>query len=150
MDSLPAGAFSLPGRFLGMSVLPVSVAHLVTDWSRVSSRLRWARGRVPSRLSPSRLFPLVHVLRHLEGQVVMAVITAGTLAADEIRRLPAALTVVQAASLLGIGRSSAYQAVKSGVWPTRVLRIGRTIRIPSADVLALLGIGTDQMRGSQQ
>jgi hypothetical protein len=65
-------------------------------------------------------------------------------AADEIRRLPAALTVVQAARLLGIGRSSAYQAVKSGTWPTRVLRI------PSAEVLALLGIGTDQMRGSQQ
>ena len=71
-------------------------------------------------------------------------------AADEIRRLPAALTVVQAARLLGIGRSSAYQAVKSGTWPTRVLRIGRTIRIPSAEVLALLGIGTDWMRGSQQ
>ena len=80
---------------------------------------------------------------------LMAVITAGTSAADEIRRLPAALTVVQAARLLGIGRSSAYQAVKSGAWPARVLRVGRTIRIPSAEVLALLGIGTDEMRGSQ-
>jgi hypothetical protein len=30
-----------------------------------------------------------------------------TLAADEIRRLPPVLTVVQAAALLGIGRSSA-------------------------------------------
>lgn len=70
-------------------------------------------------------------------------------AADEIRRLPAALTVIQAADLLGIGRSSAYQAVKAGTWPTRVLRIGRTIRIPSAEVLALLGIDTDDMRGSQ-
>ncbi len=70
-------------------------------------------------------------------------------AADEIRRLPAALTVIQAARLLGIGRSSAYQAVKAGTWPTRVLRIGRTIRIPAAEVLALLGIDTDDMRGSQ-
>jgi excisionase family DNA binding protein len=93
----------------------------------------------------SSLFLHVHGHRRLEGQIMIN----GTLAADEVRRLPAALTVVQAARLLGIGRSSAYQAVKSGAWPTRVLRIGRTIRIPCAEVLALLGIGTDQMRGSQ-
>jgi hypothetical protein len=31
--------------------------------------------------------------------------------ADEIRRLPSALTVIQAARLLRIGRSSAYPAV---------------------------------------
>jgi hypothetical protein len=42
------------------------------------------------------------------------------LTADEIRRLPAALTVIQAARLLRIGRSSAYQAVKAGTWPTGV------------------------------
>jgi CHAT domain len=34
-----------------------------------------------------------------------------TLAADEIHRLPPVLTVVQAAALLGIGRSNAYHAV---------------------------------------
>jgi hypothetical protein len=41
----------------------------------------------------------VHAHRRLEGQIMIN----GTLAADEIRRLPAALTVVQAARLLGIG-----------------------------------------------
>jgi hypothetical protein len=61
----------------------------------------------------------VQASSHLEGQVIMN----ATLAADEIRRLPAALTVVQAARLLGIGRSSAYQAVQAGTWPTRVLRM---------------------------
>jgi hypothetical protein len=38
------------------------------------------------------------------------------------------------------------QKLKQGHW---VLRVGRTIRIPCAEVLALLGIDTDQMRGSQ-
>ncbi|GAB3435446.1 helix-turn-helix domain-containing protein [Flindersiella endophytica] len=59
---------------------------------------------------------------------------------DEIRRLPPALTVEQAARLLLIGRSKAYQAVKTGEWPTRVLRVGRCIRIPTAEVLRLLGL----------
>jgi excisionase family DNA binding protein len=65
-----------------------------------------------------------------------------TLAADEIRRLPPALTVVQAAALLGIGRSNAYHAVRTQTWPTRVVRVGRCIRIPTAEVLRLLGIET--------
>jgi predicted DNA-binding transcriptional regulator AlpA len=65
-----------------------------------------------------------------------------TLAADEIRRLPPALTVVQAAALLGIGRSNAYHAVKTDSWPTRVVRVGKCIRIPTAEVLRLLGIET--------
>ena len=54
-----------------------------------------------------------------------------TLAADEIRRLPPALTVVQAAALLGIGRSNAYHGVKTSTWPTPVVRVGRCIRIPT-------------------
>lgn len=60
--------------------------------------------------------------------------------ADEVRHLPAALTVIQAARLLRIGRSSAYQAVQAGTWPTRIIRVGRSIRIPAAEVLALLGL----------
>lgn len=66
-----------------------------------------------------------------------------TLTGDEIRRLPPAITVVQAATLLGIGRSNAYHAVKTQTWPTRVVRIGRCIRIPTAEVLRLLGIETN-------
>jgi hypothetical protein len=50
--------------------------------------------------------------------------------------------VVQAAALLGIGRSNAYHAVKTQTWPTRVVRVGWCIRIPAADVLRLLGIET--------
>lgn len=63
---------------------------------------------------------------------------------DEIRQLPPTLTVVQAARLLRIGRSKAYDAVRTGDWPTRTIRVGRCIRIPTADVLALLGLPISQ------
>jgi hypothetical protein len=98
-----------------------------------------------SRLAPSRSFPSVHVLRHLEGQVIMN----GTSTAVEIRRLPQLSRPSRLPACSASAGSSAYQAVKAGTWPTRVLRLGRTIRIPAAGVLALLGIDTDQMQGSQ-
>jgi len=41
---------------------------------------------------------------------------------------------------LGLGANASYDLVKSGAWPTRVLRLGRKIRIPTADLLELLGI----------
>jgi predicted DNA-binding transcriptional regulator AlpA len=56
--------------------------------------------------------------------------------------------VVQAAALLGIGRSNAYHAVKTQTWPTRAVRVGRCIRIPTAEVLRLLGIETNGEEGS--
>jgi excisionase family DNA binding protein len=62
----------------------------------------------------------------------------GSMTWADLGRLPAVLTVTQAAGLLGIGRSHAYEAVQTGEWPTRVIRIGRCIRIP-AEVLRLLG-----------
>ena len=39
-------------------------------------------------------------------------------------------TVVEAATLLGIGRNSAYEAIKSGILPS--VQIGRRILIPRA------------------
>jgi excisionase family DNA binding protein len=62
-----------------------------------------------------------------------------SMTAAELGRLPAALTVPQAAAVLGIGRSHAYETVKSGEWPTSIIRVGRCIRIPAAEVLRLLG-----------
>ena len=52
--------------------------------------------------------------------------------------LPAVIDVPTAAVILGIGRTSAYELVRTGQWPTPVLRLGRLIRIPSAPLLALL------------
>jgi excisionase family DNA binding protein len=57
---------------------------------------------------------------------------------DEIHALPALLDVTTAAQVLGIGRSLAYQLVRTGQWPTPVLRVGRLVKIPTAPLVRLL------------
>ena len=60
--------------------------------------------------------------------------------ADDLRALPAVLDVPTAGRMLGLGRSAAYELVLAGRWPTPVLRLGRRWRIPTAPLLALLGV----------
>jgi hypothetical protein len=55
-------------------------------------------------------------------------------------QLPPALDVPSAARLLGISRSAAYQLVAADELPVPVLRLGHTLRIPTAPLLALLGL----------
>lgn len=57
---------------------------------------------------------------------------------EDLAGLPALLDVPDAARVLGIGRSLAYELVRRGEWPTEVLRIGKLIKIPSAPLLRLL------------
>lgn len=58
--------------------------------------------------------------------------------ADEVRALPAVVDLETAARALGLGRSAAYELVRTGSWPTPVLRLGRLIKVPSAPLLELL------------
>ena len=51
------------------------------------------------------------------------------------------ITVEEAASLLGIGRSAAYDAARRGQLPTR--RLGRRLFVPVPAFLAWLGFTTD-------
>lgn len=57
----------------------------------------------------------------------------------DLERLPAALDVPTAARLLGIGRTMAYELVRTGQWPTPVIRIGLLVKISTEPLLALLG-----------
>src|SRR5690349_19397754 len=52
---------------------------------------------------------------------------------------PTVLDLPAAARLLGIGRTLAYELVRTGKWPTPVIRIGRLIKVPTQPVLELLG-----------
>jgi predicted DNA-binding transcriptional regulator AlpA len=61
--------------------------------------------------------------------------------ANDVASLPPVLDVPTAGRLLGLGRSAAYDLVLAGLWPTPVLRLGRRLRIPTAPLLALLGLG---------
>lgn len=57
----------------------------------------------------------------------------------DLTNLPPTLDLVDAARLLGIGRTLAYDMVREGTWPTPIIRAGRKIRVPSAPMLSLLG-----------
>ena len=59
-------------------------------------------------------------------------------ALDPAGPLPAVLDLVEAAALLGVGRTTAYRLVHDGQWPTPVLRLGRLIKIPTQPLLELL------------
>lgn len=56
-------------------------------------------------------------------------------------RLPAVLEVPQAARMLGIGRTLAYQLVRTDQWPTPVIRIGRLVKVPTQPLLDYLATG---------
>lgn len=64
-----------------------------------------------------------------------------------MRALPSLLDVPDAAVLLGIGRTMAYQLVRTGQWPTPVIRLGRLVKIPSQPLYDLIsggGIGDSE------
>lgn len=58
----------------------------------------------------------------------------------ELLALPVVVDVTTAARALGLGRSTAYELARRGEFPCRVLHIGSSYRIPTADLLRVLGI----------
>lgn len=61
----------------------------------------------------------------------------------ELSALPPLVDVPTAARALGIGRGLAYDLVRSGSWPTPILRMGKLIRIPTAPLVRLVDGRTD-------
>lgn len=60
----------------------------------------------------------------------------------QLVELPAVVDVPTAAAALGLSRTAAYELIRVGGWPTPVFRLGRLIRVPTAPLLALLGLET--------
>ena len=58
---------------------------------------------------------------------------------DQVRALPAMVDVVTAARALGLGRSKAYELAKADAFPCRIVKIGATYRVPTSDLLRVLG-----------
>lgn len=52
--------------------------------------------------------------------------------------LPPVLGLAQAAAMLGLGRTTAYRLVAERLWPTPVVRLGRSIKVPTHPLLELL------------
>lgn len=63
-----------------------------------------------------------------------------TWTADEVRALPVTVDLVTAGSVLGMGRSASYEAVHTGTFPVKVLKLGQRYRVVTADLLNLLGL----------
>jgi excisionase family DNA binding protein len=61
---------------------------------------------------------------------------------DDLRQLPVVVDLVTAAAVLGVGRTTAYEMVRTGCWPTPVLRLGNRIRVPTAALRELLSPST--------
>jgi len=48
---------------------------------------------------------------------------------------------------LGFGHSKAYELVAAGEFPVRVLRLGKAWRVPTAELLDLLGVDVPEHGG---
>jgi len=62
---------------------------------------------------------------------------------DELLALPVSVDVATAGRALGIGRTVAFQLIRAGRFPVPVLHLGAQYRVPTAPLLALLGITPD-------
>lgn len=58
----------------------------------------------------------------------------------EITHLPAVVDLVTAGRALGLGRTKCYQLARDGEFPCRIIRAGRSYLVPTAELLALLGL----------
>lgn len=61
-------------------------------------------------------------------------------ALGEVLALPAVLDLPQAGRALGLGRTTSYKLAERGEFPCRVLRFGNSIKVPTAELLVVLGI----------
>lgn len=63
-----------------------------------------------------------------------------TVGLNDLDTLPVVLDLRTAARLLGIGRTKAYELARAGRFPCRILRLGTSYRVPTAELLRYLGI----------
>lgn len=66
--------------------------------------------------------------------------TASNFTEDDLRNLPPVVDVPTAAAVLGIGRSAAYDLIRTEKWPTPTVRLGKLIRIPTSALLDLINV----------
>jgi len=62
------------------------------------------------------------------------------LSLPDLAALPPTVGVEDAGRILGCGRSLAYDLVRRGEFPCRVIRLGNRYLVPTADLLTTLGI----------
>jgi excisionase family DNA binding protein len=68
-----------------------------------------------------------------------------SMTAAELLAMPVTVDVGTAARALGLGRSTGYELARRGEFPCRVLRVGSSYRVPTAELLRLLGIDRNEL-----
>ena len=58
----------------------------------------------------------------------------------ELTALPATISLLVAARILGIGRTTAYALARAERFPCRVIKVGAAYRVPTPELLRLLGL----------
>jgi len=66
--------------------------------------------------------------------------TSTALTPEQVRALPAMVTIQQAFAALAVGKTLGYQLIKDGQFPVEVIPFGRVFRVRKADLLAFLGL----------
>ncbi|MEU8196308.1 helix-turn-helix domain-containing protein [Microbispora amethystogenes] len=66
----------------------------------------------------------------------------------EVQALPAVVPLLLAARALGLSRNTAYRLVQRGEFPCRVIRAGETYRVPTVELLVLIGADKENVRGA--
>lgn len=58
----------------------------------------------------------------------------------DVAELPPTVDLMTAAQMFGIGRTRAYEMAKADGFPCRVIKVGAIYRVPTADLLRVLGV----------
>lgn len=66
--------------------------------------------------------------------------TARVWTVEEVRALGVRTDLSTAGSVLGVGRTAAYEMARTGTWPTPLLRLGARYVVPVAGLLGALGL----------
>ncbi|TDB92321.1 DNA-binding protein [Actinomadura sp. 7K534] len=59
---------------------------------------------------------------------------------EDLDALPTVVSIMTAARALGVSLTYAYDLAKRGDFPCRIIRIGNTYRVPTAELRKLLGV----------
>ena len=64
----------------------------------------------------------------------------------ELLAMPVTVDIGTAARALGLGRSTGYELARRGEFPCRVLHVGSSYRVPTVELMRLLGVDPGELQ----
>ena len=69
----------------------------------------------------------------------------GGMSLAELLAMPVMVDIGTASRALGLGRSTGYELARRGEFPCRVLHVGSSYRVPTIELLRILGIDLSEL-----